>query len=310
LRRQATGIITAALEPHLKHDIFLGGTAAPRFLELPADVLQEKGVLRLLEAPDADAHRLIQQLREGIYPRPFVLDDGKVRRLYFSLAFVQSEMLIADPCALHAAYTREMMGFMLFAPRPKHIVLVGLGGGSLVKFCYRHLARSRITALEIDPDVIAFRSQFALPPDDERFCVLCADAVEYFALRAEYADVVLLDGYDENGIAPAFCDERFYLNLRAQLKPNGLLVCNLAQRDTEGSAHLDLLREVFADRVVVQDAPGDGNRIAFAFNDPPFPPDRATISREARMLAQRTGIDFESIARRLEKNLQRQKRRR
>ncbi|MCL2657103.1 MAG: spermidine synthase [Betaproteobacteria bacterium] len=294
----------------MKHDTFLGETAAPHFLELPADVLQEKGVLRLLEAPDVDAHQLVRQLREGIYPRPFVLDDGKVRRLYFSLALVQSEMLLADPYALHAAYTREMMGFMLFAPRPKHIVLVGLGGGSLAKFCQRHLARSRITVLEIDPDVIAFRSQFALPPDDERFRVLCADAVEYFALRTESADVVLLDGYDENGIVGAFCDERFYLNLRAQLKPNALLVCNLAQRDTEGSVHLDLLREVFADRVVVQDVPGDGNRIAFAFNDPPFPPDMATIDREARMLSQRTGLDFESIARRLEKNLLRQKRRR
>ena len=284
--------------------------AGAHFLEIPATVLGEKGVLYLAEAADADAQSLIRQLREGTYPRPFVLDDGKLRKLHFSLALVQSEMLHDDPHALHSAYTREMMGFLMFMPRPKHVVQIGLGGGSLAKFCYRHLPRSRLTVVEIDPDVIAFRELFEVPPDDSRFEVVCADAVEWFATTEECADVVLLDGYDEHGIVPAFCDEAFYVRLRAQLRTGGLLVCNLALRDEEGSAHLDLLREVFGGRVIVQDVPEDGNRIAFAFNDPPFPPDMSAAQREARLLSQRTGIDFEASARRIERAAQRRKRRR
>lgn len=280
-----------------------------RFLELPASVLQEKGWLYLHEGPDADSDAIVRQLRDGLYPRPFVLDDGRLRKLHFSLALVQSEMLVTEPFALQAAYTREMMGFLMFAPRPKHIVQVGLGGGSLAKFCYRHLMRSRITVVEIDPDVIAFRDLFEVPSDDERLQVVCMDAVEWFATSDDRADVVLLDGYDEHGIVPAFCDEAFYLRLRANLRGGGVLVCNLAMRDEEGSAHLDLLRDVFGGRVLLADVPGDGNRIAFAFNDPPFPPDAGAMTREARLAALRTGIDFESSARRLEKNLRRQKRR-
>ncbi len=283
--------------------------SAPQFLELPAAILREKGVLHLHESPVADASDIERLLREGIYPRPFVLDNGKLRRLHFSLALVQSEMLIADPYALQAAYTREMMGCLMFLPRPRHVVLVGLGGGSLAKFCYRHLPRSRLTVLEIDADVVAFRALFAVPPDDERFRVLRTDAVEYFATTDDRADVVMLDGYDEHGIAPAFCDESFYLKLRAQLDTGGVLVCNLALRDEEGSAHLDLLREVFSGRVIVQDVHGDGNRIAFAFNAPPFPPDIDMVQREARLLSQRFDIDFEACARRLRAILTRQKRR-
>jgi spermidine synthase len=285
-------------------------TTGTHFLEIPAAALGEKGVIYLAEPPDADAQHLIRQLREGTYPRPFVLDDGRLRKLHFSLALVQSEMLLADPQALHSAYTREMMGFLMFVPRPRHIVQIGLGGGSLAKYCHWLLPRSRITVVEIDADVVAFGELFHVPADDERFQVVCADAVEWFATTEERADVVLLDGYDEHGIVPAFCDESFYLSVRAQLRTGGLLVCNLALRDEEGSAHLDLLREVFSGRVIVQDVPEDGNRIAFAFNDPPFPPDMSAAHREARLLSQRTGIDFEASARRIERSAQRKKRRR
>jgi len=284
--------------------------AGEEFLEIPAAFLHEKGVVRLREPRDADKHRLVMQLLEGEYPKPFVIDDGKLRRLHFSLALVQSEMRLDAPQDLHLAYTRKMMAFLLFLPRPKQVVLVGLGGGSLTKFCHRHLARTRITTLEISEDVIAFRGQFGVPPDDARLQVLCADAVEYFASAEERADAVLLDGYDENGIVPAFCDERFYLNVRANLRPGGLLVCNLALKGEDSGAHLDLLREVFGARVIVQEVAGDGNRIAFAFNDPPFPPDWPAVEREARSLSQKLGLDFAAFAQKLAKSCQRQGRRR
>ena len=268
-------------------------------LEIPAAFLHEKGVIRLHEEEGTDLYRLAMQLLDGEYPKPFVIDDGKIRRLHFSLALVQSEMLIADPWSLHLAYTREMMAFLLFLPRPRHVVIVGLGGGSLTKFCYRHLPRTRVTTVELSSDVIAFREQFALPFDDERQAIVCADAVEYFATTEEEADVVLLDGYDDNGIVPAFCDERFYAHLHASLSPRGILVCNLALRGEDRDAHLDLLSESFDGRVRVLDVAGDGNRIAFAFNDPNFAPDWTHIRREARALREATGLAFDSFARRL-----------
>ena len=56
--------------------------------------------------------------------------------------------------------------------------MVGLGGGSLAKFCHRHLPRTRLTVVEVDPDVIALRGEFEVP-DDERLAIVQADAAEY-----------------------------------------------------------------------------------------------------------------------------------
>ena len=71
-----------------------------------------------------------------------ILDTSSERCLYFTQANLQSVMSLDEPDALIAAYTRKMMAFLLFNPAPKRITMIGLGGGSLAKFCYRNLPRS------------------------------------------------------------------------------------------------------------------------------------------------------------------------
>ncbi|MFT3736967.1 MAG: spermidine synthase-like protein [Rhodocyclaceae bacterium] len=280
------------------------------WISIPAALVQEAGVLRLHEPATADRQRLIHQLQDGIYPRPFVLDDGKVRRLQFSLKLVQSEMCIADPTALALAYTRAMTGFLLIHPNPRHIVVVGLGGGSLSKWCHRHLARSRITALEYSADVIACRDWFALPPDDERLQVIEAEAAAWFAQHASEtrADVILLDAYDEDGLAPQLCTDSFYADLRAALKPDGVLVANISGYGPLTETHITLMNHVFHSRVVVIDVSRDGNRIAYAFNNPAHPPAWESLSRAARSLDERFDLDIATLLRDMEKSARRQKR--
>ena len=85
--------------------------------------------------------------------RPFISETLDARTLYFSVSAIQSRMQIQHGDALDLEYTRLMMGFLLFHPAPAQIALIGLGGGSLVKFCHRHLKRSALTVAEINPHV-------------------------------------------------------------------------------------------------------------------------------------------------------------
>ena len=82
--------------------------------------------------------------------RPYVYQDQArtVRALHFSLSEIQSRMRMDDPDGLDLAYTQRMMGFLLWQPRPASIALIGLGGGSLVKFCHRHLPDSTLQVAE------------------------------------------------------------------------------------------------------------------------------------------------------------------
>ena len=145
--------------------------AAPLF-EMPSPFETESGRVLLLEPPTATAGELRAQLLDESYPKPFVIDDGKQRFLYFNVRLMQSAMALRTPNSLELRYTQKMMAFLLFHPRPKRIDLIGLGGGSLIKFCFHRLPGTQLTAVELDPNVIALRDAFELTPDGPRLRVL------------------------------------------------------------------------------------------------------------------------------------------
>ena len=195
---------------------------------------------------------------------PQVHTCGDRRRLEFQPGMIQSEMLLSRPDHLLLRYARAMMCFTLFVPRPRHILMVGLGGGSLLKFCHRHLPDTRITVLELRADVIALRGQFMLPPDDARLRIIETDAVSYIRQHPGCADVLLLDGYDETGLPPALGSARFYADCLRALLPGGVLVANLFSYDAHYPAMLARLMLTFRGAVCQFDGIAGNNRIIFA----------------------------------------------
>ena len=229
--------------------------------------------------------------------RPSVVDDGIYRRLYFGPAYIQSEMSVEDPLALQLAYTRRMMAALLFLPRPKHIVIAGLGGGSLTKFCHHHLPKTRITTLEIDPRVIALAPAFQVPVDDPRSRIIEAEACAWFASADERYDLVLLDGYTETGIASGFGSPQFYADIRAGLRPGGIVVANILVTSAVLRQYRQVIDAAFDGRTIIQRVVPDGNSVVFAFNALASPPDWLAIGREAKKLETRLGLDFPAYAR-------------
>jgi spermidine synthase len=272
----------------------------PAWLDLPAGILSEEGVIRVLEPAGSDAGRLRDDIMMGRYAKPFILDDGRVRRLYFTLRYLQSAMTLKNPHALDLAYTRKMMAFLLFHPNPKRILIVGLGGGSLAKFCHKHLPRARVTAIEIDPTVIAMSGQFGVTPDD-RLAIIHADAADYLPTAQADTDVLLLDGFDRDGIAPSLSDPAFFDAARRRLRPHGLLVANLAGAEDNWRSHLAMLRDEFDDRVILVRVAGDDNHIAFASTDPNFPPNWNLLEKTALGLQRRHGLDYPEFLRKLKR---------
>lgn len=276
-------------------------SASSGLLEIPCPFLSEVGVARLLEPADADPATLYARLIDGSYGKPFLFEHGDQRLLYFSFRFVQSAMRLGDPDALDLAYTQKMMTFLLFNAKPRNLLLIGLGGGSVAKFCYRRLPGTRITVLEIDPNVIAFRDQFLLPPDDERLTVIQGDGARYVAEQAERTDVLLVDAFDHEGVAPALADPMFYESAHRCLSANGIFVMNIAGEKSGYGHHLEQIREVFGDNVIAMSVKDDGNYIVFGFKNADFEPRWTFLKSLAQKLQARLGLDFPRFAQQLER---------
>jgi spermidine synthase len=148
--------------------------------------------------------------------------------------------------------------------------MIGLGGGSMAKWCYRHMPDADITAIEINPHVIELRERFRIPEDDHRFRVLCENGANYVARTSRHADVLLVDGFDIDGQPPELCSQRFYDDCYQTLKASGLLVVNLC--GDENRPILARIRKSFHDQVLSVTPERDGNTIVFACKGEPLWP--------------------------------------
>lgn len=270
--------------------------------ELPSPFENETGTILLHEPPWARAGELRTQLLDESYPKPFVVDDGKSRFLYFNVRLMQSEMSLQAPNDLAIRYTQKMMAFLLFQPKPKRLVLIGLGGGSLIKFCHHRLPGTHLTAVELDPNVIAFRDTFLVPADGPRLQVLQADGAEYIAEAEKGIDVLLVDAFDKTGFAPSLANREFFENAYAKLSGNGVMVINLAGEKETYAGLIGEAMHVFDDQVIVISVPDDGNHVLYAFKEHWFEPRWRWLHNYAKELRARFGLDFPAFVQKMERS--------
>ncbi|MDX9706519.1 MAG: fused MFS/spermidine synthase [Azospira sp.] len=272
-----------------------------RYFTLPSPFATEIGTILLDEPPEAGSGALRARLLAGDYDKPFVVDDGELRYLYFDTRLMQSAMRIAEPEALALCYTRMMAGFLLFHPRPARIALIGLGGGSLLRFCRARLPAAHFTAVEIDAGVLAFADAFALPPPGPQLDIVHDDGAGWLARAAPGIDVLLVDAFDAHGFAPALAGRDFLECAREKLATKGILVVNLAGECERYAGLIAEAMAVFDEQVIVMPVPEDGNHVLFAFCERHFTPRWRWLHNHAKELRARHGIALPEIAERLER---------
>jgi spermidine synthase len=271
----------------------------PRLVPIDAPWLEEPGVVRILESSNPiDRSRPDHPYRQRL-GQPFIVDQPDKRSLYFTLESVQSSMRFDAPHTLSAPYQHKMMAFLLFNPDPRHIIMLGLGGGSLAKFCYRHLPAARLTVVEINADVIALRNEFLVPEDDARFRVVHGDGVHYVRTMSEPVDVMLVDAFDADGIAPSFARAAFYQAAAERLGPNGLFVMNLSGDRRRYVTTLIGARAAFGDRLLLVPVEGRSNLVLFGFKTGDPVTQLEGVDERAEYLAKQLELEFPRLLSRL-----------
>lgn len=231
--------------------------------------------------------------------KPYLKEHDGILALHFDALSIQSEMSIDLPDELVISYTRAMMSFLLFEPAPKCAAMIGLGGGSLAKYCYRYLPQTQIIVVEINEDVIALRNEFSVPADDARFRVLLGDGAEFVAGAAGQFDVLIVDGFDAAGLPAQLGSQQFYDDCFASLADNGIMVANLWGGYPHYHEYLARICNSFSDRVVIMDAEDSVNKIVLAVKSAEFPPSPSTIRHHANLLGLSHPLNFQAKSNKL-----------
>ncbi len=224
-----------------------------------------------------------------------ISEQAGVRYLHFSMDWIQGAMRISRPNDLVLSYTREMMAGLLLrqSPWPREALLIGLGAGSLAKFIYHKLPETRITVVEIDPQIedIA-RLHFKLPDDRQRLHIITGDGAEYMLAEGKKFDAILVDGFDKHGRAGVLDTLPFYQACRSRLTQSGLLSVNLLGRSRGFLASKARIENAFDGRTLIFPSCDSGNTIAFATDGDSVDLSLDELMERARALRAMTGLNL------------------
>lgn len=131
---------------------------------------------------------------------------------------------------------------ILSAPDPvTSILLLGLGGGTCLRQLRRFVPEARITAVEIDGEMITLARKY-MELDDLNITVVEQDAFEFMSNRGPEVDIVIDDLYHARGEdveRPRAITPHYVEASRNHLHPKGSLVMNFVV----GPGHDDIFQE-------------------------------------------------------------------
>ena len=233
---------------------------------------------------------------QDYYPEVNFSDDGPIRHLHLGSEWIQGSMLMEAPTLLVHEYIQRMMAWLLFVD-PQTVIKrqalqLGLGAGSLTKFCHKEL-RMKTTAIEINPQVLAAcRGWFKLPQDNTRMQVVLGDAAQQIQLPRwrGAVDALQVDLYDEEAAAPVLDTADFYTNCRQTLTEEGCMTVNLFGRSSSYLKSVEKMAAAFGwDAIWAFKSTREGNTVVLAQRTPSRPK-RAVLLERAAEIQTRWGL--------------------
>jgi spermidine synthase len=183
---------------------------------------------------------------------------------------LQSSLDLTEPDQLQVAYTRALFASFLFRHPQERVLIVGLGGGGMVRFIDLRLPDTRVEVVEIDPVVVALADQYFGTGPTPRVTIHTEDAFLFFGRNTSQYDVIYMDAFLKPSVDAKADSETarlktvsFLKTIKGQLVPGGVLACNLIAHRKETKADLAALRAVFP-CVKTMKVSGTGNLAVFA----------------------------------------------
>ena len=152
--------------------------------------------------------------------------------------------------------------------KPKEILFIGLGGGTMPKFFYKLFTKTKLTILELNPKVIQIAKHFfKLPISKKRFTILQGDGIKYIKETEQKYDLLLSDAFEDYGLPEEFCTISYFEICRNVLSEKGIFMINLWGSDPKTPLYRDRINLVFDKQVLYVESSKPGNVIVFAFNE-------------------------------------------
>jgi spermidine synthase len=224
----------------------------------------------------------------SLYRNILVTEDSVRRCMRFTITERtgqnQSCRFLDDYDKLVFPYAKMVLSSLLVQDNPQRILIVGLGGGTLVHTYSTLFPQAEIIIAEIDEAVVRVASDYFDFTETDKIKVATEDARVYVkraGIRKEQFDLVILDAFNGEYIPEHLMTAEFFAEVKALLPANGMVVSNTFSTSRLYAAESATYAQVFGKFFNVRQG-GTGNRIIVASMQPL--PDAATLAQRATAL--------------------------
>jgi spermidine synthase len=190
-----------------------------------------------------------------------------------------------------------LMGILMFIDEPSDILLLGVGGGSLIHYLRHHLPSARITAVEYDNELIDLAQQhMQLPLPDARLSYVIDDAHEFITHDTQSYDLVIVDVFQGRHSPPWLLQAPTLGSLKRRLTARGALACNLLLSSEKAfTDYYRQLRRSFDSQTLCLETEQYQNLLIYALNFRPRQHDMSHWMQRAQIGEQRYGLPASAI---------------
>lgn len=207
---------------------------------------------------------------------------------------------MANPPLQLVPYTAYYYAADLVRPRPRQVLMAGLGAGGFNRLFNLIYPESRLVTVEIDPmiqELAEAHAGFSTGPNNQ---VAIEDARVFLRQSTETYDWILLDAFDREAQIPVHLStQEFFRTLEPRLPLDGVMLTNLHQGTRFFASQVLTIRSVFP-QVVLIPVRTRGNVVVMASRSTePLPSRVKRLGSEEEARYRRFGVDLADIAQRI-----------
>lgn len=197
-----------------------------------------------------------------------VWQEGSVRYLYIQdQTAIQSQLDMARKEILLLQHNRAMMSFLLFQEQPQSILLLGLGGGSIIHFLSHWFPELKITVVDINEKIVSMGKKYFGVLETPQVSIEVADAYSYLLkTKQKNMSVILVDLHNGNCLPDFLFKNDFMDQCFQALSLEGVLVINvLVSNDQNFIDIMTAVRKSFKGIGICMPLDNQKNILLFAF---------------------------------------------
>lgn len=244
---------------------------------------------------DLDNEELLH-FAQSPFQKISVHQADRIRLLRTGNTTIQSAMDLDAPHKLLVPYMPPMMAWLLFRPPCQSALMLGLGGGDILRYLRHYLPAGNVTAVEEDEVIIEFCQDYFKLPRAKQIELICDDALRYVAVGRNTFDVVFVDLFRDGLESDLENNPALLSQCHRRLNDDGVLVLNVVTEDAEYFKNmLADLRGLFDRNTLCLTVPGYKNIITFAFKKRPSTVSRDDLLEKSTQISTAFELDFDAM---------------